>query len=446
MVRQLSQQKFVRDALGLSVARGMNLAIGVVSMLIYGVVFTKPQIAVIGLFEMVMGLCVEIGVTWSAVGIIRFGKSELQDQQRLCYTSSTRLYLMLPILILAATTIAVFRDQVLAYIGSDDPRLIWWLVIGLLLIAAHNQLTNLFTAREMHHANAMFYVAQSAGRLTVVAAFYLDILQPSALRFVSAIVCLDALWMALRLPACSRPYAIPLMRVRQEDLWKFLRYTAPQLYGFAGLYVINWIDIYFIRMHGTMDELGAYQFMYGIFVKLCAFAILLNSLLFPRVMDWKQTRIENISRLARQGPPAVFLVVSIACGTLLVIFPYVFDLFFGKKYEMAYPSFTLLICALPFCFLTYLFVPVLNSFDRVSTIQWINIFSAGCNLLLDYLLVPRYGIVGAALATFIAFAVIGNLLMYAVHQLFSVRAVIMSSLSLGIIVFAAFYFLSAISQ
>jgi O-antigen/teichoic acid export membrane protein len=91
-------------------------------------------------------------------------------------------------------------------------------------------------------------------------------------------------------------------------------------------------------------------------------------------------------------------------------------------------------------------VPVLNSYDRVSYIQWANVVSAVCNFAIDYALVPRYGIIGAALATFVAYVVVALSLMYAVQQLFPVRFVMLLTISVGIIVFAASHFLLAISS
>ena len=111
---------------------------------------------------------------------------------------------------------------------------------------------------------------------------------------------------------------------------------------------------------------------------------------------------------------------------------------------MAYSSFDLMICSLPFLFLGYVFIPVLNSFDRVKYIQTANIISATCNFLIDFALVPRYGIIGAAIGTFIAYLVLALMLMLPVHRMFGVKYIALLLLSLAVAVFATFLFVSDI--
>ena len=441
---QPGRRKFVRDAIWLSLGRIVNLAVGAVAMLIYGIVFAKTQIAVFSLFEMVVGLFMAFGVTWSSVGLTRFGKEELSEHDSLNYTSSTRLHLVLPVLLFATFSILAFQGQILNYIGGSSPAIIYYLIGQLVLMAAHDHLNNLFTAREKHSANALFFVAQSIGRFLVLVAFYLEWVQPSVLRLIMATVWLDAILLVVRFPTCAKPYCIPLVKVRRQDVKRFLRYAAPQLYGFAGIYLINWIDVYFIRKHGTMEGLGAYQFMYGIFLKIATLAMLVNGLLFPRIMAWKLTRPDAIAKFTQRVPPLAFVAAIVASAVLLIVFPLVFDFVFGDKYQMAYSSFVLLVCCIPFRLVTFLFVPVLNSFDRVKTIQWANILSAACNVGLDYYLVPAYGIIGAAGATLVANVVVAVLLMHAVSQQFKVHVGMLWGITLAVLAYAAWFFVSNI--
>ena len=71
--------------------------------------------------------------------------------------------------------------------------------------------------------------------------------------------------------------------------------------------------------------------------------------------------------------------------------------------------------------MTYLFVPVLNSYDRVAYIQMANILSALSNLLIDTILIKRIGIIGAALGTFSAYFIKSFLLIIAINKMFAVQ-------------------------
>ena len=54
----------IKNAAALSVGRGVNLFIGLFSTLIYGIIFLKKDIAIIGLFEMTAGLFLSFGFAW----------------------------------------------------------------------------------------------------------------------------------------------------------------------------------------------------------------------------------------------------------------------------------------------------------------------------------------------------------------------------------------------
>ena len=92
-----------------------------------------------------------------------------------------------------------------------------------------------------------------------------------------------------------------------------------------------------------------------------------------------------------------------------------------------------------------MFNPLLNSFDRVKYIQNVNIISAVCNLIVDFLLVPKHGIIGAALGTFVAYWVKAILLMFPVHTLLGVRWRLISVLLAALAAFAGTRYLSALS-
>ena len=444
-LRSLHRHKFVRDAFGLSAGRGLNLVLGILSTLIFGIVFSTSDIAMISLFDMLVQMLMAFGVNWSAAGVVRFGKEELQNSESLSHTSSTRLHVIFPIVVAAVLLLVTFRGSVLAYIGSNEPMLVWYLIASLLVATLNEQVTSLLGAREKHVANAMFYVAQGVAKLLILGAFISGLVQPSVLGFVAATMWTNLLIVLVRLPSCGRSFLYPVCRVSAEDLRIFLRYVVPQLWGFVGIYVVNWVDVYFIRKNCTMDELGAYQFLYTIFVKFAVFAYVANTLLFPRIMAWKKEDPSAISRFTRGVPHLVLLVVMFACGILLVIFPSLFDLFFGDKYAIAYSSFALMVCSVPCYFTSYLFIPVLNSFDRVKYVQTVNIISAVCNCVIDYILVPRHGIVGAALGTFVAYWIKAFLLMFPVHANFGVKLPLMLVLNAVIVALAATLYLSAVS-
>ena len=58
-------RKVFRDVAALYGGQGINLFIGLLAMLIYGIIFSKVEIAILGLFQMVAQLALSLGFTWS---------------------------------------------------------------------------------------------------------------------------------------------------------------------------------------------------------------------------------------------------------------------------------------------------------------------------------------------------------------------------------------------
>jgi O-antigen/teichoic acid export membrane protein len=438
-LRSLRQSKLLKDALALGTGRALNLVVGLVSTLIYGVVFQKTQIAVISLFEMLLGLFISFGFTWSSLGIIRFGKEEHLRNGTINHISTVRIRLILPLLALSILLLVLLRKPFLNYIGSDDASLIYFLIVSIIALVFHDHITSLLTAAEKHVWNAWYYLAESIGKLSILAAFYLGLMEPGAEPYLKISTCLLLVLALLRLPLIERTYLFPFARVDRKDSREFLRFVLPQVYGFAGLYLINWVDLHFIRMYCSLNDLGAYQFMYSLFIKIGSFAFLLNNLFFPKIVAWKESDGSQLRNFLSRFPIVLFLIMLLVAVFCIYAYDGVFDIFFGNKYAVAYPSFEIMLLVIPLHFVTYTLIPVLNTYDKVACIQLVNIVSATVNIAVDYLLIGRIGIMGAALGTFLAYAIKFFMLFVVLDRMFSFRsrplAVASSVLSMSVIIY-----------
>lgn len=396
--------KTVRDALVLYVGRGLNLFLGLGSTLIYGMVFLKTQIAVISLFEMVLNLFISLGFTWSAIGLVRFGKEEFLKNKTLHHTSSVRLGIIFPIFILSFLGVIYFRDDLLKYIGTNDYSILLYLILDMVFMGLHEHINYIFTTLERHASNVKYYVGNGIGKIGILFMFYFHVTDEiSAEYYIKLNVLLLICLFLVRILYVERRHVLPFSIARKADYMKFIQYVYPQIYGFSGLYIINWVDVYYIRKYWSFDDLGAYQFLYTIFVKIAACAIIMNTLFFPKIMEWKLQKSEKLKNFIKKGPVIMILVSTVCFGIFLFIYQPIFYVFFKDKYSAAYQAFNILICALPFYFVSFLYVPVLNSFDKVSYIQIVNIISAFFNVLIDYLFIKDYGLVAAAVGTFVAY-------------------------------------------
>jgi O-antigen/teichoic acid export membrane protein len=411
----------VRNGLALWGGQLANFSVGFLSLLIYGGLFAKPEIAVISLFEMVVALFLSLGFTWSAIALVRFGEGEYVREGTTAYTSSLRLSLTAPILAVLAIAILLFQDSLLAYIGTADRSIIAFLVVDLFLVVAREHFVYLFNARERQRVNALIYFGMSIGKLSVLLLLWSQPGEVSAESYVKLLVGVDALALLVHAMLLDRPFIWPLTRPRSADFFQMLRFVLPQIYGFAALFVINWIDAYFIRLYLTPEDLGGYQFVYSLFTRAAALAFIINTIFFPRIMDWDRSNPISTLRYLKRTPSIVICIMGVIAPAIILSVDPIFSYFFEAKFADVYDSFYLLLAALPWVYLSYVYVPVLNARDRVGRVQFGNAAAAVINIAVDAALIPRIGVVGAALGTLLAFQARSLILMAGAHQMLEVR-------------------------
>lgn len=441
-----SKNKVVKDAFFLYFGRSINIVVGLGSTLIYGIVFLKSQIAVISLFEMIVNLFLTLGFTWSTLSLTRFGKEEIQKNQSINITSSIRIGIILPILFVSVLFIVYFQNNFLLYIGTVDNTIIIYLVFNLILLVIHEHIIYIFTTYEKHIQNVFYYLGLSIGKICILLFFYFNVLDIiSAELYIKLNVYLLLVLFFIRMISIQYNYIFPIIISGKNDYLHHLKYVMPQIFGFAGLYILNWVDVYFIRKFLPYDDLGAYQFMYTIFVRISSFALILNTLFFPKIMSWKINNDKNIQLYLKKGPILMLLGSTICFLMFLSFYQPLFFIFFKNKYIISYSAFNVLILSLPFYFVSFLYIPVLNSFDRVKYIQIVFIVAAILNYLIDYIFIKDYGLIAAGFGKFIAYFSTYIMLSFAVGKMFKIRIKLLNLLSGLIFIAGTSYFFKTIA-
>ncbi len=105
----------------------------------------------------------------------------------------------------------------------------------------------------------------------------------------------------------------------------------------------------------------------------------------------------------------IFMVNLILASIFAIYSKEVLSIFFGQEYAAGSTVLVILLCGF---FVNFLFYPAENVLLIHKKSKWIFYNSAATtvlNIILNYMLIPKYGIAGAAVATSISFAVWGTL-------------------------------------
>ncbi|HLC66334.1 MAG TPA: polysaccharide biosynthesis C-terminal domain-containing protein, partial [Candidatus Nanoarchaeia archaeon] len=359
------------------------------------------QYGIYALFLSVVQLFLVLGVNWTYPSIIRFGKEEYALRKTLHGLAGARIVLLLFCLIISAMVLVVFAQSIAAYIGIF-PKHVWLVFAGIVLFALISELNSVL---QVVGKMRTFAVLQAAEKLFMLAALLWIFLSQN---FLSALLLMGiALGTKIILLFIALPL-LPLQKLRPRMnftlVHRVVQYSWPLLFAYASGYVIDWLDLFAIRYYLDLQAVGIYQIAYQAMLVLSSGLMVFPTLAFPILTVFRVRERTGALRLylERLAPQFTLLWTLLLFGVLLVA-PFAFPLLFGTAFAPAIPTFLVLLVGLGFQALMVLYGAVLYSHNFVRSLTITQILMAVLNVGLNILLIPRIGILGAALATAFAY-------------------------------------------
>jgi O-antigen/teichoic acid export membrane protein len=218
----------------------------------------------------------------------------------------------------------------------------------------------------------------------------------------------DILWVPLSLffgeLVAATYLAVPLFRgaAWAPDLpraWSIFRASIPLIIGQALRALINVFDVVLLALLIGEVAVGLYTAAY----RICFLVMLIaHSLQVAYLPDLSRAAHKSSARASQLVNRALefsaALAVPMSVGGILLAGPLLIHLF-GAEYGEGAEAFRLLLVSLAFIFLHGVFGLTLLAHDRTRVLMWIQALGATLNVILNLFLIPRHGIVGAAVAT-----------------------------------------------
>ena len=225
------------------------------------------------------------------------------------------------------------------------------------------------------------------------------------LAYVAASI-LGAYYLATRTPLLADADPVPMRR-------ELLAFSAPLVITAAMIQVLSHIDTFVIGYFASTGEVGIYNVVYPLAqlltVVLSAFGFMAMPALSSLDADGATDEIRRTYQVASKW----ILLATLPVFLVIVLFPeMVIKLTFGAEYV----SGALPLSVLALGFFTHAIVgpnsEALTSVGRTRLIMYDNVVVAVANVALNLLLVPRYGILGAAVATSLSYGLLNALYTY----------------------------------
>jgi len=223
-----------------------------------------------------------------------------------------------------------------------------------------------------------------------------------------------------------------------QVLKKLFRYSLPLLPGAISIFIYNFTDRICIKEMLELDDLGVYSVGNKIASIFTFTTIGISSAISPliyRHYKEKQTP-EKIALLFRVFSSLSFIVLCfLAFFAALII-----EIMTSSDYSAAIPVVPFLLFAIYLNSLTFFF-PGLSIAKKTGKISFIATSAGVFNLILNLILIPRYGIVAAAVVTCLSFGLNFILLYYYAQKEYYISV---SLVPIFLISFIFFAFLTSV--
>lgn len=398
-----------RSSIRIFVARSASTLIVFLGITFFARELGSHQMGVFFLFQALLGIIsipVDFGINEGVTK--RFSEGESPGS-----ILSTAILLKGLLIMPFAAGIVLFQSSINNYLGAD----LAWLLIPALILQESARLTVQVLKGELR-------VGETAGPLFSRKFVYICVgailvLSGSGVRgiiyglFTGFIIML--VWGGWK---SSTALGSPSLR-HALSLFNYSKYAF--ISSVSG-YFYSWMDVAIIGLFLTQSDVGVYEIAWRVTAVVMLFSSSIATTIFPQVSQWNADdatgRIESV--LSEAIAPALFLVIPAFFGVVLFS-KEILGLVFGAEYTAGWLVLIVLMGEKVIQSVHTILGRSLQGIDRPDLAANASIISIVLNLVLNVILVPEYGIVGAAVATTLSFVMNSVFHAYYLAQFVSIR-------------------------
>ncbi len=296
----------------------------------------------------------------------------------------------------------IFKSYVIRFANITEADLIPMQLAftGLSLTAILN---TLFLATGKRVISALIDLAYGAACCIILLIFYMT--NRVSLHSVFWVYFLSSiLILIIFLPAAEFKLFFPL-RFDRHLFAEMLNFTKWVALGAVAVYLVNWGDNFILRYFVSMEQLGIYNFSLQFFKGIAILTSTVGQYFLPfvsqNINNADKTRdylYHKKTKILIVGIPAIIIV-------LFFVIPFFINLVYGQQYPGSILIVRIIVIAAVMNLPVVLYGPVFNAMKEYRFAQTINILHACGNFILNILLIPAFGITGAAITCALSYTI-----------------------------------------
>ncbi|MBT3303907.1 flippase [Candidatus Woesearchaeota archaeon] len=168
--------------------------------------------------------------------------------------------------------------------------------------------------------------------------------------------------------------------------------------------VIGYIDTLMLTFFTTLAQVGVYNVVYPTVLMLTVVGKAVNNVIFPMSSELWAKGLKDKLKAGMMMIQRVILVVLIPLALVLLIFPkLIITLLFGAPYASGYFAMQILALGVIFASMGTVYYSVLKGIGKPLEVTKIVGIGAVFNIVMNLILIPIWGIEGAALTTTLSY-------------------------------------------
>lgn len=177
------------------------------------------------------------------------------------------------------------------------------------------------------------------------------------------------------------------------------------------------VDTVFLGVMRSATEVGLYGTVFTLMDGVLMFPTVVTGSMGPTLSaNFSEGRQEVVGRLYRRGLKYLVLSGLFLAAVFAVLADPVVDMLFGAEYAASAAALRILSISVVFVFVRRQATEVLDNVDLRSTTAWIFAAGLGVNVLLNFVLVPPFGYLGAAAATVVTEGYLMGAMLWSLHR------------------------------
>ncbi len=175
--------------------------------------------------------------------------------------------------------------------------------------------------------------------------------------------------------------------------------TFPMLLSNSLFLIMNWTDTLMLSAFRSEAEVGVYNTSMKIAALNSIILVAVNSIAMPKFAELYLRKDRQAFKQFVKQTTFLMFIVSFPVLLIIVLFPGFLLSIFGEEFRVGIPALLILASGQFFSAISGSTIHILNMTGKEKTARNILLFSTLVNIMLNFYLIPLYGIIGAAIAT-----------------------------------------------